>query len=47
MSKGKRLLYILAGFLVALVIGYFIFTGTQVEPVELPETDEEMAVEDG
>ena len=47
MSKGKRLLYILAGFLVALVIGYLIFTGTQVGPVELPETEAETVVPDG
>jgi len=36
MSKRKRLLYILAGFALALLIGYFIFTGTQVE-VDLSE----------
>lgn len=35
MSLKRRLLYILAGFLLLLFLGYMIFTGTQVEPVEV------------
>ena len=37
MNRGRRIAYILAGLLLALLIGYFIFTGTQVDPVELEE----------
>lgn len=40
MSKGRRLLYILAAFLIVLVVGYFIYTGTQVGPVELETVGE-------
>ena len=31
MSKGRRLLYILAAFLIVLVVGYFIYTDTQMD----------------
>ena len=37
MSGGRRFAYVLCGLLLALLVGYFIFTGTQVEPVELEE----------
>lgn len=40
MSKGRRLIYILGGFLLLLALGYFIFTGTQVGPVELETVGE-------
>ena len=39
MSRSKRLLYILLTVLIVLIVGYFIFAGTQVEPPELPETE--------
>ena len=40
MSKRKRLLYILGGFFLVLLIGYMIFTGTKVGPVELETVGE-------
>lgn len=43
MSLSRRLLYIAGGFLLALVIGYLIFTGSQVELTDLPEFGEETA----
>ena len=36
---SKRLLYILLTVFLVLIVGYFIFAGTQVEPPELPETE--------
>ena len=43
MNRGRRIAYILAGLLLALLIGYFIFTGTQVGPVDFSEIGEETA----
>ena len=39
MSKSRRLFNILLTVLIVLIVGYFIFAGTQVEPPELPETE--------
>ena len=30
MNAGRRLLYILGGLVLLLIVGYFIFTGSQV-----------------
>ena len=40
MSKGRRIVYIVATLLIVLVVGYFIYTGTQVGPVELETVGE-------
>lgn len=40
MSKRRRLLYILGGFLLLLILGYCIFTGSQVGPVEFETVGE-------
>ena len=42
MSKSKRLLYILLTVVLVFVVGYFIFTGTQL-PSELPGSAVETA----
>ncbi len=36
MSKSKRLLFIFLGLALAFVLGYFIFTATQVDISEVP-----------
>lgn len=36
MPKSKRLLYIFLGLVLAFVLGYFIFTATQVDISEVP-----------
>ena len=33
MSRSKRLFYILLTVLLVLIVGYFIFTATQLEPI--------------
>ena len=40
MARSKRLLYILLTILLVLVVGYFIFTATQLDPVELDAVTE-------
>lgn len=40
MPRSKRLFYILLTLLIVLIVGYFIFAGTQVEPPELPAVED-------
>lgn len=40
MSRSKRFFNILLTVLIVLIVGYFIFAGTQVEPPELPDVED-------
>lgn len=40
MSRSKRLFNIFLTVLIVLIVGYFIFAGTQVEPPELPDVED-------
>ena len=39
-SRSKRFFNILLTVLIVLIVGYFIFAGTQVEPPELPDVED-------